>query len=261
MKIQPILNAPACMIEDILVVSDLHIGIERAYREEGIRLPPQTKKILKRIEGLWDKNDAQEIIVLGDLKNQVPELSWQERKEIPNFLKKLAYKGDVTIVPGNHDGNINKLVPEDSDEIKIEDSSGFSRENVYLLHGHAWPRRVAFDESSILIGHNHPIIRFEDELDRRHDEKCWIRTKLNKEKIIDHYGGKINWNNPEVIIQPAFNELVGGIPFNGSKKDFLGPLFNSRSISYQEMRANLIDGTHLGKVNKLEKMGFKNQNH
>lgn len=261
MKIEPILDYPACIIGNSLIITDLHLGIERSYKEEGIRIPTQTKKWKKKIIEITKEQEINELILLGDVKNKIPTLSWQERKEIPNFLEEIAEKYKITIIPGNHDGNIHKLKPRKTEnEIEIKDTNGITRNNLYLFHGHTWPKKEAFSKSKIIMGHNHPIIRFKDELGRRHDEKSWIRVYLNKEKISNHYKDEITWNNPQLIIEPAFNSLVGGVAFNGSRKNFLGPLLNSGTYKYQSMETNLVDGTYLGKVKRLEKVNHNKKN-
>ncbi|PTD93778.1 hypothetical protein C9439_06945 [archaeon SCG-AAA382B04] len=253
MKVEPIPESPACTIDNTLVISDLHLGIERSYKEEGIRIPTQTKKIKNQIKKLTKKEETKKTVLLGDVKNQIPTLSWQERNEIPKFLRDLSEFNEVIIIPGNHDGKIQRLLPKNQSNIQIKDNRGIVEKDIYLSHGHTWPKETAFNKSTLLIGHNHPIITFEDELGRKHDEKCWIRTSLKKEKIFDKYG-EIPWNNPELIIQPAFNPLVGGISFNSDIKNFLGPLFNLGAVNYRDMVANLVDGAFLGKVERLDKV-------
>ncbi len=254
MKIEPIPGEPASVLGNSLIISDLHIGIERSFQEEGIRIPTQTKKYIKKIQKLVEKESIQEIIFLGDLKNQIPNLSWQERKEIPNFLKKISREKEIKIIPGNHDGNITKLIPKEvSEKIEIKSIRGYVKDDVYLFHGHTWPRKEAFSQEKILMGHNHPIIVFEDELGRKHNEKSWIRSKINKNNLNDRYN-ELNWNNPELIVQPAYNELVGGVAFNSSEENFLGPLFKSGAVNIENMTSTLIDGTYIGKIKRIDKI-------
>ena len=56
-NIQPITNEPALFIKNkkILVVADLHIGIESELREYGINTPSKTKDMLDRLNFLIKK--------------------------------------------------------------------------------------------------------------------------------------------------------------------------------------------------------------
>jgi len=42
----------------------------------------------------------------------VPRTSWQEKKRSPDFLEAIAAYALFDIVPGNHDGDIEALIPE-----------------------------------------------------------------------------------------------------------------------------------------------------
>jgi len=66
----------------------------------------------------------------------------------------------------------------------------------------------------------------------------------------------VKWNDPEVIIMPAFNELCGGIPFNESiHEELLGPVFAKHAIELEKARAFLLDGTDLGTIGGIKKLG------
>jgi metallophosphoesterase superfamily enzyme len=98
------------------------------------------------------------------------------------------------------------------------------------------------------MGHNHPCIEFKDEFGRKSREPAWIRTRFNH-KISDFYDLK---RSPEIIIMPAFNDLITGSPFNhiGGRK-LLGPFFNKGVIDLENANAYLLDGTHLGPIKDL----------
>ncbi|OKY78986.1 MAG: Phosphohydrolase Icc/MPP superfamily [Candidatus Methanohalarchaeum thermophilum] len=252
--IKPVAEKPVSILDEKLIISDLHLGIERSLEEEGIRVPNQTDRLKKRINKIIEEIKPEEIILLGDVKNQVPGLSWQERKEIPLLLKFLSEKvNKIRITPGNHDGKIGGLVPDELNEkVCIEDTRGLILDKAAFLHGHTWPKKNVFKKEEILIGHNHPVVSFEDEFERIIDERCWIEAKLKKKPIREKYG-EIDWNSPSLIIQPAFNDLTGGISFNSPSDSFLGPFFNSGSVSLKESKIYLLDGTYLGKLGQLNK--------
>ncbi len=254
MIVNPIPDSPASIINKELVLADLHIGIKKSYEERGIRIPSQTEEILKRIERITRKNNIDSITLLGDVKNEIPKISWQERDEIPKFLEKISDFGNVKIIPGNHDGNIDKLIPNQRREkFNLYGTRGFvnSEKDVGFVHGHTWPNPDIFKSSKILMGHSHPIIEFSDKLSSKYREKCWIKMPLKRGRLEDVYGEKIEWGDPEIIIQPAFSNLVGGSPFNSSRNSLLGPVFNSGSAILDEAEIYLLDGTYLGNSGNL----------
>ena len=52
------------------------------------------------------------MILLGDVKSSIKVISKNEWNEVPLFFNKIKEKCEITLVPGNHDANIQKLVPD-----------------------------------------------------------------------------------------------------------------------------------------------------
>jgi len=244
-------NFPALFIEEIktLVVADLHIGIEYELYKSGIKIPSQVAEMKKNIFDLIKKTKAKRFIILGDVKHDVPGVSYQEMKEIPEFLKDLSLRIKVDVCLGNHDTYIKELSPE---EIKIHASEGFKISKFGFIHGHAWPSKKLLSCDFLISGHTHPIIQFTDKFGYRIIEPVWIKNKVDKEKIKKRYKvettGKL-----EFIIMPAFNRLLGGTPVNVKKNndELLGPLLKNDFVSMDESEIYLLDGTYLGKLKNL----------
>lgn len=254
--ISPLLNEPALVVEGefkTLVLADLHLGIEWELYHSGISIPSQVEKRKMRILDYIQKVKPQRIVLLGDIKHNVPITSWQERQEVPLFLKELASFAPVDIVPGNHDGGIEELVPEN---VRVHGMRGFVLDGVGYFHGHTWPDKELLSSSHVVMSHNHPAIRFTDSLGHSVSEPVWIRTHFIEEAIREHYRD-IEWSNPEVIVMPAFNELCGGVPFNESvHEELLGPLFANHAVELEKARAFLLDGTDLGIIGRIKKLGI-----
>lgn len=254
--ISPLLNEPALVVEGefkALVLADLHLGIEWELYHSGISIPSQVEKRKRRIIDYIQKVKPQRIVLLGDIKHNVPVTSWQERQEVPLFLKELASFAPVDIVPGNHDGSIEELVPE---KVRVHGMRGFVLDGVGYFHGHTWPGAELLSSSHVVMSHNHPAIRFTDSLGHSVSEPAWIRTHFIEKAIREHYRD-IEWSNPEVIIMPAFNELCGGVPFNESvHEELLGPLFANHAVELEKARAFLLDGTDLGTIGAIKKLGI-----
>ncbi|MFX1486557.1 MAG: metallophosphoesterase [Promethearchaeota archaeon] len=274
MRIQPIINSPALTIktkrEIILCVADLHLGYEFRLAELGIKIPNQTPKILKRLENLIEQVSPTQLVVLGDLKHQIITI-FPHKFRISSFLKKLTKLTKISIVPGNHDGDVSKALPDD---VYLHPSQGTlieEKETVALIHGHAWPFPELFRADYLIMGHNHPAIQFRDILGFRSIEPAWIRGRLDIRKLVTgylKYAGIRTKNplktfqerfgvmpkRPNLIILPAFNHLLGGLPLNLREPKLLGPILQADSEGVRNADAFLLDGSRLGKIKDLEKL-------
>lgn len=254
--ISPLLNEPALVVENTirtLVIADIHLGIEWELYRSGINIPSQVKKRTVRIREYIKKVAPERIVLLGDIKHNVPRTSWQEKQEVPAFLEELAGFAPVDIVPGNHDGDIEGLIPEN---VTVHGMRGFVLDSVGYFHGHTWPDDALFYASHVIMSHNHPTIRLVDTLGHGVSEPVWIRTRFIEKAIMKHYRD-VKWSDPEVVIMPAFNELCGGIPFNESiHEELLGPVFTNHVIDLDKARTFLLDGTDLGTIEGIKKLGI-----
>jgi putative SbcD/Mre11-related phosphoesterase len=243
-EIQPIQNEHVLFFKKrkILVIADLHIGIENQLRELGLNIPFQTQKMNKNLIQICNKLNPSQIILLGDIKHNIPSATIEERKDVRNFLLTIEEYGKVHIVPGNHDGFIHKLA---SKNITIHRSEGFILENIGFIHGHRWPSIEIMNCDQVIFGHTHPTIMFSDTLDHRSYEPCWVKGKLLKDKIKIKYP---NTKYPDVLIMPAFNSLCGGIAVN--QDGISSPL--GKFIDIKNAQIYLIDGSSLGKLEDIK---------
>ncbi|MBP2029659.1 metallophosphoesterase superfamily enzyme [Methanohalophilus levihalophilus] len=261
-KTYPIPDEPALIVEGeskALVIADIHIGIEWDLYSSGFLVPSRLEERMKRIEEYIQQTQPDRIILLGDIKHNVPQISWQERDEIPYFLGKLAGHAPVDLFPGNHDGNMELLLPDEGD-VTLHPSRGDVIEDVGYFHGHTWPSPVVASAPLIITAHNHPTVRLTDSLGYAATEQAWLRTHLLTDVIAEHYSKVgISMENsptkPEVIVVPAFNEICGGVPFNEAGMDeLLGPAFSSGAIDVDNAQVYLLDGMQLGKVKDIRKL-------
>jgi putative SbcD/Mre11-related phosphoesterase len=244
-------NCPALFLEKIrvLAITDLHIGIEYELYKSGINIPSQVKEIKKILEDLIKQTRAKRLVILGDLKHDVPGISYQEMREIPQLLKELSEKIKVGLCLGNHDTYVKQLSPEG---IEIHESRGFKIGKFGFLHGHTWPSKEIITCDCLIMGHTHPTIQFKDKFGYRIIEPVWIKGKIIPEKIKEKYKtdkiGKL-----EVVLMPAFNRLLGGTSVNIKKKndELLGPLLKNNFVNMDNVDLYLLDGTYLGKLKNL----------
>jgi len=241
--VQPILNEPALLInKKILVVADLHIGIESELIEQGLNAVPQTQKMMDRLISLCKKYKPEEIVLLGDIKHNIPSATICERRDVRNFLETIQSYGVIHIIPGNHDGNIQKITPVD---IIIHPSYGLILENLGFVHGYRWPSEEIMQCEQIVTAHTHPTIMLTDRLGYKTFEPCWLKGKTIKDKLRERYPDS---RDPEILIMPAFNPLCGGISAN--KEGIMGPI--GKIIDTENAEVYLLDGSALGRVKDIK---------
>ncbi len=245
--ITPVYGTPLLLVEGVekvLVAADLHLGLEHELRLCGICIPSQTDKILERLLAALEEIKPDRLLLLGDVKHNVPRTSWQEKREVPRFLESLASRVPVDIVPGNHDVDLADMAPMG---VRIRPSSGFVRDGVCYFHGHTWPDEKIIRAESLVAGHLHPAISLRDPLSRPLSKPVWARARLRNDVSAQHYGLDLDC---EIIIAPAFNPLLGGLPLNEPRDDFRGPL--PSLVDWNSARIFLLDGTELGSLASIK---------
>jgi len=245
-EITPIIGTPLLLVEGdlrVLVAADIHLGLEHDLWLGGASIPSQTGKLLAGLKSHISEIEPDRLVLLGDVKHNVPRTSWQERVEIPKFLRSLSELVEVDLVPGNHDSGIADLAPEGT---RIRSPSGYKLDGVGYFHGHTWPDMDLFSTRVLVAGHLHPSMRLVDTLGYFRSERTWSRGTLSAEVVAEQYG--LVQTLPEIIVVPAFNWLCGGLPMNAidEEKEDRGPLL--KMMDLDQTRAYLMDGTDLGHV-------------
>lgn len=241
--LQPIPHESALLLKEknILIIADLHIGIEIELQDSGIHVPSQTALMEQRLRKLLTTYAIHEIVLLGDVKHTIISSPRMERSDVRRFLDMLQSFGTIHIIPGNHDGNIRNFI---SPEIQVHPSDGFIIEHVGFVHGHRWPHEDIMQCDQIVIGHSHPTIMLTDRLGYKTFEPCWVRGKCVEGILRKRYPQAVH---PSVMVMPAFNPLCGGNAIN--KEPLNGP-FGSL-IDMPNAEVYLLDGTLLGKLKDL----------
>src|SRR4030042_5928191 len=112
-----LLPYPAALIKTektkTLVIADPHIGWEMALQEKGIHVPSQTPRLLKKLTALLLEHKPSALLILGDVKYTVVKTEPGEWHDIPDFFTELRrHISDIAIARGNHDANLEPLLPE-----------------------------------------------------------------------------------------------------------------------------------------------------
>ena len=278
-QIKPMQPYPALLLQKnhdrALVVADLHIGWERLLSQRGVHVPSQTPKIKNMMLRLIKEAKPTRIIFLGDIKDAIAKVEMEEWRDIPNFFEDIQTEvSDIQVVLGNHDGNLEPLLPEN---VKIIPPTGISFGDVGLFHGHAWPAPELLECRSLVTGHVHPTVAIRDPMGFRMTRQVLVKAPCDGEQLakslLNHLGAKKNNNNlsavleeqykvklnvSQLFIMPAFNQFLGGRPINerkrGKKKTgvFIGPILRSGCVNIDDAEVYLLDGTFLGTVDQLK---------
>lgn len=232
----------------MLVAADIHIGLEHELMLGGITIPGQTDKILYRMLEYLRAIKPDRLVLLGDVKHNVPKTSWREWREIPKFLADLSSFVDVDIVPGNHDSDLADMAPPG---VRMHPSTGFVLDGIGYFHGHTWPDERVLRADRLVAGHLHPAIRLEDPLGHATVRPVWAKAQLLARVAAEHYALSIDClSDREIIIAPAFNHLCGGLALNEPMDDPHGPLM--AMVDWDDARIYLLDGMELGTLFEIK---------
>jgi putative SbcD/Mre11-related phosphoesterase len=261
-----------------LVIADPHLGWEIALQAKGIHVPSQTPKLLRKLVALLSKYKPDALLILGDVKYTVVKTEPGEWHDIPEFFTELKrHISDIAIVRGNHDANLEPLLPEN---IKLLPATGTVIGGIGLFHGHKWPSPALLKCKTLIMGHLHPVVVFHDPAGFRITRQIWLKAQCNTEALAKlllqkhgvkiegtpeatvkkHYGFKPQ--TTQLFIMPSFNDFLGGRPINEAKQRkelgseaLIGPVLRSEAVDVANAELYLLDGTFLGTLNQLRKLG------
>jgi metallophosphoesterase superfamily enzyme len=267
-------HGPALVVENtlrVLVIADLHIGIESDLDTHGIHIPSQGRGRLDRILACIAEGRPDLVLLLGDVKHSVPLTTRQEYRELPVLLDEIRSRAPLRVVPGNHDGGIERFL-RDGELLPMR---GALVDGIGYLHGHTYPDPALLGHL-LVIGHHHPMVALRDGVgcslrDRAYlltsvDEGCLgltgngngrkegepggIREKKGAGAGERNDGGKGPGGEEaedacptRILVMPAFNELTG-YDITRMKESTLGPL--SKCMNFPDAEVFLTDGTYLG---------------
>ena len=174
---------PALMIDGTkknLVITDLHLGFESNLSLNNVFLGKNktVAEITKEIEKMVKKTKPDSLILLGDIKSGIRSISKIEWETVPVFFETITKLIDTILIPGNHDANIEKLIPNG---ITLASSKGIIIDNILLTHGHTMPTENFSHVNTIVMGHVHPVFFQEESL--INGERVWVSIKCKKQKI------------------------------------------------------------------------------
>jgi putative SbcD/Mre11-related phosphoesterase len=277
-SLTPLTPHPAALIKAqktrTLVIADLHIGWEIALSEKGIHVPTQMPKLLQKLKNLISMYKPEKLLILGDVKHTVATAEISEWHDIPDFFSELKNQiKEIYIIRGNHDGNLEPLLPEN---IKILPATGTTIGEIGFFHGHRWPSPSLLRCKTLVMAHVHPVVSFRDPAGFRIMRQVWIKANCNRtqlakillqkhdvkveispqETLVKRYHIKLKTS--QLFIMPSFNDFLGGIPLNERKKGgngknekIVGPVLRAEAVDMENAETYLLDGTFLGTLKQL----------
>ncbi len=217
-------------INDTLVVSDLHFGIEDELNKRGHLIRDVQKELIEELyEMTKDKNH---LIICGDIKNNYDRVSDYEKRDINNLIKKIKPK--ITIIRGNHDTMLDFVIDK-----KIHNY--YFKNDFLFIHGDKSIKELSklpnfksdYKKAKVIImGHEHPSVSFYYN-NRNERFKCFLETEHDSKKL---------------IVLPSFSEAAFGYDF--TKENFQSSILKNKKSS--EIKVYL----HEDKTYEFESLKF-----
>jgi len=227
-----------------LVVTDMHIGFESSLASNEIFIGKNStiNETIQELSDVINKEKPDSLILLGDIKSSIKNISKNEWNEVPLFLNKIREKCNIILIPGNHDANIQKLVPEN---IEMISSTGMVDENILLTHGHTMPSENFSHVDKIIMGHVHPVFFQENSV--LNGQRVWISMRTEKQNIFPNKSGDI-----EITIMPSFNKYFYATQKKKYKKSISPIIEKIKHVSSAKIIT--LDGTIIGDESMIEQV-------
>ncbi len=227
-----------------LIVTDIHIGFESrmASNEIFIGKNSSINETIQELSEIIDKEKPDSVILLGDIKSSIKSISRNEWNEVPLFFEKIKEKCNIILIPGNHDANIQKLVPEG---VTMISSTGMVEDNVLFTQGHTMPSENFSHIEKIIMGHVHPV--FFQEGSVLNGQRVWVSLKIEKEKIFPSTSGEL-----EIIIVPSFNKYFYATQKRYYKKSISPIIERLKEITSAKIVS--LDGSIIGNESNIKQV-------
>lgn len=195
--------------ENVLVVADMHLGVEASLEEQGLSVPRvQTRKVLEYMESVIGAVRPEKIVVAGDLKHNFDRNLNQEWQEVTKFVRQLTGRSKLEVIKGNHDNFLNLILRERGvPPVKKEIMVGKHQ----IVHGHAPIGRKGLT----IMGHIHPSLRLRDTVGASIKSHCFL------------------WEpDKRIIVLPALSILAAGVDVvSGEGADTMSPYFSEGGLA------------------------------
>lgn len=184
----------AAIVDDVLVIADLHLGKAAAA---NIEVPVGAdEEMVERVGTLCAAVDPETVVVAGDLLHSFDDVPRLVEAAVASITD-ITGDRPVLVTPGNHDTLLEAVWDgETTPEYQVGET--------VICHGHVEPMT---DADRYIIGHDHPTITIEG-----HRRACYL-------------AGDGVYEGADLLVLPAFNRLVTGVAINDmTASDFMSPL-------------------------------------
>ena len=213
--IQIIDGMPILYLEDleVLVLTDLHLGIEAIMSEDGTFSPfNQTQKQIETISEYLKAIKPKILVLNGDIKHSFHEPTKIENRDVKNFLQAISsLVSEIHITKGNHDVFLNWVVRD------IPNASFHKKHYIikhyFFTHGDKpLPAELPDEIEYVIIGHEHPVLHVNV-------------NGFQKVRVPIFLKGPITNHKAQLIVQPSFTDYSSGTPIHPlSKANLLSPI-------------------------------------
>ncbi|MEE9525627.1 MAG: metallophosphoesterase [Candidatus Woesearchaeota archaeon] len=162
-----------------LIISDTHLGYEESLNKQGVMIPHfHFKDLIQRLEPILKKIKPETIIINGDVKHEHGTISnqeWRHAVRLIDFLGRYCKK--IILIKGNHD----KVLGPIAEKKKITTADQLVIGNILITHGHKLIKELK-GIKTIIIGHEHPAISFEQRPGENF--KCFLKGTYKRKTLI-----------------------------------------------------------------------------
>lgn len=225
---------PALMVEKerVIAIGDLHIGMENNM-PDSVSFPNAAKRMGSEIKNLCNANGAKGVILLGDVKHRLTNITREEIRAMSEFFHELR-DFRVRIARGNHDAYLETLMLEIGFNAEI--SKEVLLEDVALMHGNAMPSEEAVKKRYIVCGHGHIAAQVNGI-----DKKAWLVAPRGEgmDENFKEFNDKI-----KLVAAPAFNRLIIGSRIGAESEEHI-PLLNNKLFDFQRAKVYDLFGNYV----------------
>jgi putative SbcD/Mre11-related phosphoesterase len=221
---------------DILVISDLHLGLEGSMTSEGSYVPKfQLEEVVDEIKEAQEESGAGRLLINGDLKNEFRKSYYSEKQEVRKLLRETKeFFEEIIVIEGNHDNFIEETVRGEG--VKFEKE--YLEDGVLFVHGH---EELEEDFETLVIGHEHPALSLKDEIGVVEKVDCALYGEMKDGK--------------NIVVLPAFSSISNGTRINETpSSELLSPILRNR-VDIQKLKAvaisreaGVLDFPEIGKI-------------
>ncbi len=217
-----------------IFIADVHLGFEEEMASKGVFLPRiQVKRAIEVVMKALDLVDAENLVIVGDLKHLFERLGRREARDVTEFLS--AVQGRfrrIILVRGNHDTfvyvKLRKFGVEIVDELWIDD--------VLVVHGHK-PLSARVRPRIVIMAHEHPSIAIRDPLGTVAKLPCFLVVPLKR--------------GATAVVMPALGMYQSGTAVSTSNEAYLSPILKSEGLLHEAKPFAIVEGEGVCELPRL----------